>query len=374
MPRAFEKPCGDSHAGLCYEAAAPVGMSDGRAEDSLKSEWLDAIAEIHLPDGYAAWFKQRWRKTMEQECYVAECVATSPLLVGSGNASGCDVGLHLHHTWGVPVVPGSAVKGMLSHYLDAVYGPDPEHDEVPPASAEHPTPERARFRRGSRKLAIPPGDWQRILFGSADFKEASASAGHVVFHDMLPVPPDDSTSRSAMLARDVLTPHHGDYYQKNSAANDYEDPTPVPFLSVPPQSRYLLAVGGQRAWAEFAIQQLAAAVSEWGLGGKTAAGYGRMVLRGEINGPRKPAVASAAARNLKTELHDWFVENQPREESLAAWQELVTALRERFQNELTALTEPEERKELVQVIRSAIAKTTLSKREKKTLRDLLDQL
>ena len=106
MPRKFDVPNKYSHAGLCYDAAAPVSLADGKIPDEHKRIWLDAIASIPMPEGYAAWFTQHWRKTLEQDCFVLECVAASRLLVGSGNASGSDIGLHLHHTWGVPMVPG----------------------------------------------------------------------------------------------------------------------------------------------------------------------------------------------------------------------------------------------------------------------------
>lgn len=373
MPRDFEKPLSDSHAGLCYEAAAPVSPEDGKVEDGIKGEWLDAVAAIRIPEGYASWFKHRWRKALEQECFVLECVTTSRLLVGSGNASGSEVGLQLHHTWGVPMVPGTAVKGELSHYLHAVYGPDPEYDGISPMAAEHPDPERARFRRPGKKPATPPGDWQRIIFGSADYEESRAAAGHVIFHDMLLVPPDDRDDRSVMLARDVLTPHHAEYYGKGGEANDYENPTPVPFLSVPPGTRFLMAVGGQRAWAEFAVDQLAEAISEWGLGAKTAAGYGRLEPIAPVRKP-KSTVASAAARGLRAELDEWLATNRPADELVATWEKFVAAFCDRFQNQLRGVDDEQARKDLIQVVRSLIAGLKLSKKEKASLRARLDQI
>jgi CRISPR-associated protein Cmr6 len=378
MPREFNVPEADSHAGLCYGAAAPVSLADGRVQDGIKGKWLDAIASIRIPEGYAAWFKHHWRKTMEQDCFVLECVAASRLLVGSGNASGFDVGLHLHHTWGVPMVPGSAIKGVLSHYLDAVYGPDPEHDGISPVSPQHPDPDRARFRRPGRKPATPPGNWQRIICGSADYSGVSmdlpAAAGYVIFHDMLFIPPEDRDHRMAMLAPDVLTPHHGEYYGKGGVANDYEDPTPVPFLSVPPGTRFLLAVGGQRAWAEFAIGRLADAIAEWGLGAKTAAGYGRFECIGAIAGPRKPPLASAVARTLKTKIEAWLAEHKPAQGSLAQWEQFVTRFCQTFQQPLQALNDDPEKKNLVQLVRSLVAGTTLSRTQKMPLRQKLDAI
>lgn len=371
MPRPFDVPQTDSHAGLCYEAAAPVGLSDGRIKDSDKRIWLGAITAIRTPAGYAAWFKHRWRHWLERECFVLECVTAGRLLVGSGNASGSDVGLHLHHTWGVPMVPGSALKGVLSHYLDAVYGPDPAHDAISPVAANHPDPDRARFRRPGRKPATPPGDWQRIICGSADYDDISAAAGHVVFHDMLLMPPEGRDGDAGMLDQDVLTPHHSGYHTGGGVASDFEDPTPVPFLAVPPGTRFLLAVGGQRAWAEFAIRRLAEAVANWGVGAKTAAGYGRLEPVGEPREPSKPAVLSAAARSLKDEATAWLDAKRPATETLAAWEGLVEGFCREFSDRLRAVSDEQERTRVLQLMRSAIAATKLSKREKEALRDKL---
>jgi len=371
MPLEFRVPQTDSHAGLCYEAAAPVRPSDGKIDDDKKRRWLDALAEIRVPAGYAAWFKHRWRHCLERECFVLECVTAGRLLVGSGNASGSDVGLHLHHTWGVPMVPGSAVKGVLSHYLHAVYGPDPEHDSISPVAANHPDPDRARFRRPGRKPATPPGDWQRIICGSADYDDVPATAGHVIFHDMLLMPSDGRDGDSHMLDQDVLTPHHSGYHTGSGVASDFEDPTPVPFLAVPPGTRFLLAVGGQRAWAEFAIRRLAEAVADWGVGAKTAAGYGRLEPVGELREPSKPAVLSAAARSLNDEATAWLDAKRPATETLAAWEELVEGFCREFSDRLRAVRDEQELTRVLQLVRSAIASTKLSKREKEALRDKL---
>ena len=32
------------------------------------------------------------------------------------------MGLTVHHTWGVPVIPGASLKGLCAHYTAATYG------------------------------------------------------------------------------------------------------------------------------------------------------------------------------------------------------------------------------------------------------------
>lgn len=372
MPKMLDFLRPDSHAGLLYESRAPVGLDDGKIPDAEKRPWLEAVSAIRIPHDYPDWFKHRWRKWLEQECFVAELTATSRLLVGSGIASATEVGLQLHHTWGVPMVPGSSLKGVLSHYLHAVYGPDLEHDEISPCDPAHPQPEQARFRRprlAKHKPSFPPGDWQRIICGTAEYDDVRAAAGHVVFHDMLLVPQAQG-EHGLMLSVDVLTPHHSGYYMKGHAANDYESPVPVPFLAVPPGVKFLLAVGGDRAWAKFAAEQVCDAVRDWGLGAKTAAGYGRLEPDSDLIAPR---AVSAASRGLKEEVAEWARQHAPGNTLFAAWEAFIQSFCKAFGERLKGVSDEEERKKVTQPVNTLIANKNLklSNKEKAALREKL---
>jgi CRISPR-associated protein Cmr6 len=183
------------HVGLAYGAWAPVER-DGPAErrgkvpDATRADWLDSVAEIAVSHDYNHAFN-RWRASFRPpRDLLVPVVLHGRLLVGHGNPSPTDVGLTVHHTWGVPVVPGSALKGLTAHYVDAVYGPiDPSLAPSEPDDHE----ERARYHgitwSGSR-IQRAPGDVYRALFGAPDSDDdrASAACGKVVFHDALYVP------------------------------------------------------------------------------------------------------------------------------------------------------------------------------------------
>lgn len=104
--------------------------------------------------------------------------------------------------------------------------------------------------------------------------EVGATAGVVTFHDALYVP--GSLADNKPFAADVLTVHQKGYYDSSgqSAPNDYDSPNPVAFLTVRPKCRLLLALSGPSEWTGLAGQLLADALKSWGVGGKTAAGYG----------------------------------------------------------------------------------------------------
>jgi CRISPR-associated protein Csb2 len=75
---------------------------------------------------------------------VFELEFASRLLIGHGNASATGVGLSVHHTWGVSVILGSALKGLPAHYLDVFFGP--ANPSLPPWEQPQAQGERAAYQ------------------------------------------------------------------------------------------------------------------------------------------------------------------------------------------------------------------------------------
>lgn len=277
--------------GLAYDAWAPIGAG-GKVPDDQRADWLTKLAALVVSPDYACGF-DRWRSSFrEPRDRVFELALAGRLLVGHGNASAVDVGLTVHHTWGVPMIPGSALKGLLARYVDAVYGP--QNPDLLPWEQPGNEQERARYQGATwrgRRVQRGPGGVYRALFGAPDADEdpalrergieAGASAGLVVFHDALYVP--GSAEGDRPFAVDVLTVHQKNYYDSSGQSwpSDYDSPNPVAFLTVRPGVRMLVALSGPPDWTVLAERLLAAALREWGIGGKTSSGYGRLVPRGE---------------------------------------------------------------------------------------------
>ncbi|MBN1236757.1 MAG: type III-B CRISPR module RAMP protein Cmr6 [Methanotrichaceae archaeon] len=171
------------------------------------------------------------------------------MVIGLGGENVLEAGLSLQHTYGTPLIPGSALKGLAAHYCDQVWGvADP------------------KFKKG--------GDYHQTIFGSTE------DSGHIVFYDAWITP----ESLADSLKPDVMTPHHSNYYSnKNGAApTDFDDPTPIPFLSIVGSFHVAVSCDVQsedgEKWAKLAFKMLTESLREWGIGGKTNAGYGRLVL------------------------------------------------------------------------------------------------
>lgn len=244
---------GPDRLDLAYTSWAPTDESGG-VPVGKRGQWLKNLAEIVISKDYAVAF-ERWKRSVMETGTCVEIETTSRLLFGHGNDSATDVGLGLQHTWGVPFIPGSALKGLAAHYVDAVYGRD----------GDAPSP----------FAADPPGDAYRALFGAPEIAGAEGGGGKIVFHDALYVP--NSAPRDRPFAVDVLTVHQVNYYKTPGASwpNDKDEPKPVQFISVRPGIRMLLAIDGPPTGVDFAMRLLKEALAKWGVGGKISSGYGR---------------------------------------------------------------------------------------------------
>jgi CRISPR-associated protein Cmr6 len=223
-------------------------LTDVEAKGPGRQEHFDQlVARVVVPDDYRRFF-ERWRDSVQafEPCtQTAEALVLGRMVVGLGAESVLETSIALHRTYGVPYIPGSALKGLA-------------------AAAAHKRLEDPAWRKIGDDGAIGPS--HRSLFGDQE------SAGYVTFHDALWIPNGDKLP----LDLDVMTVHHPDYYQgKNDAPPaDWDNPNPVAFVSA--RGRYLLALTGLEEWVRVAMEILRDALEQDGIGAKTAAGYGRM--------------------------------------------------------------------------------------------------
>lgn len=252
-----------SNAGLVLDRYLEVAKQSGGRNDPL-SVLLDRVCDDGVPGGYQAAF-DRWKAALVAlGTTPVEFEVQGRLIVGLGGESITETGITLHRLWGVPIIPGSALKGLARHYAEQELA-DPKtvgsQASLAPAAAT--------------KTGTPrPLNAHGVLFGSID------AAAYPTWFDAWYVP--DSAPGNRPLRRDVITVHHPTYYRSRGtdAARppwDFDDPTPIPFVSA--TGRFLVAVRApedQYGWADFAYHVLERALAEWGIGAKTNAGYGRL--------------------------------------------------------------------------------------------------
>jgi CRISPR-associated protein Cmr6 len=222
-----------SHAGLNLQKLLKAHDDKNESVHRL----LEAISKSTPSDeAYQAAFA-RWQNNLPKNTVRLDVTTKSALAIGLGNTSPLEVGLTIHHTYGTPYLPGSAIKGLLTRAADA--------HELPPEA-------------------------KTILFGT------TSTAAHLVYWDAMLEP-----SSTKPFQQDVITVHHPNYYNSsgnNGFPTDFDDPNPVPFLSVKPGTTFVVAISSNSEsadeWLHLAAALLKYALENLGLGGKTNAGYG----------------------------------------------------------------------------------------------------
>lgn len=278
---------GGHHAGLLlqrYLCENATGK-DGNPEEkrAILQAAINAAVNEEVRALYRIAFDRR-SASLPSDPAPVDFATTGRLIVGLGSENVLETGIRLHHTYGLPIIPGSALKGLAAHYCDQVWGPGDKEFKKPTTEEDEAY---RKFLQG--KGPKPEDNFHRLLFGTTD------DSGCITFHDAWLTP--DSAKP---LVFDVMTPHHPGWLDGSIPPTDFDSPIPVPFLSVRGSFRAAVSWHGPttepekaKRWTELALTLLCDALKEWGVGGKTTSGYGRLVeanaVEADTTRPKLPA-------------------------------------------------------------------------------------
>jgi CRISPR type III-B/RAMP module RAMP protein Cmr6 len=238
----------DSHSGLLLQRYLQNWAAGDRGDPAEKRAVIEAALQSIRREEIRSLYKiafERWKQSLPELSAACELQNAGRLIVGLGTENVLETGITLHHTYGLPVLPGSALKGLAAHYCDQVWGET-----------------EAKFKKENQ--------YHTLLFGTTD------ESGCIIFHDGWFVP----DSEKEPLKLDVMTPHHPQWLDGSVPPTDFDSPTPVPFLSVVGQFHVAVSWHGPTSdkalsWVYLALDCLREALFLWGIGGKTTSGYGR---------------------------------------------------------------------------------------------------
>lgn len=186
--------------------------------------------------------RQRWEK-MFLSYHYREYFFSKPdwrFVVGLGGASVLETGMTLHRLYGLPLIPGSALKGVARAWAETGAGLNESDRDVITA-----------------------------VFGKSS-GDKQLTAGEIIFFDAIP----NSIPRFKL---DIMNPHYPKYYQGDEPPTDWQNPNPILFLTVT-QTEFLFTIAARTKAGEThlktALDWLKQGVTELGVGAKTAAGYG----------------------------------------------------------------------------------------------------
>jgi len=208
-----------------------------------EEEWR-RLTQVAPPPAYKLAFK-RWKELLPPTGFaennlrlvriVREGRTTGRFVTGLGAEGVFEVNVRLHHTYGVPFVPGTALKGALRAFMENALG--------------------------QREASA-------FLFGTTQ------AAGFARVYDAWLVPESGSSKSPSGLELDVISVHHPNYYAGRADPTDFDQPTPIHFLTA--QGKFLFVFEApNREWATYLEKLLASALASSGVGAKKTSGYGR---------------------------------------------------------------------------------------------------
>lgn len=252
-----QTPPKDAHIKLYLDRYFLKEKKSQDSSDPSKKEFLKRAIELKMAEGYSAEYqlhKERLHALPHTRVFRLETVGRT--IVGLGADSPWENNIDLHHTWGVPYISGSALKGLCSAYAHRYLKDDAWKKKKDDGTC---------------------GESQALLFGTNE------EQGAIIFHDAIWVYKENENP----LKMDVITVHHPDYYQgkKDAPPADWDSPRPIPFLSFHGRLMTALSWCGPKLsqemtekWLDAAAEILKNALEKEGIGAKTSSGYGRMQL------------------------------------------------------------------------------------------------
>lgn len=206
------------------------------------------------------------------------------LVVGLGNESVYENSMTLHHIYGIPYLPGSAIKGMTRNYIiNSCFARDDKNGKQWTEKAEQDT-------------------LFKYIFGTGVDEEGKGIRGNVVFFDAFP-------TEAPTIEPDVMNNHFQSYYEGDTPPADWISPNPVFFLTLK-DAKFKIYLGVRddkivketEAGGESPLRRVPpirpassdtifheqdrvvdliaawvkAALANHGIGAKTAVGYGRL--------------------------------------------------------------------------------------------------
>lgn len=254
-----------THAGLWLDTYLTFQTTDGKDSDEVKAARTSLIEEVArntAPDGYGDASEKRAVSLLGPPKGTVRDVriyrTAGRTIVGLGQKGVIEAGITLERTWGVPILPGSSLKGVA-------------------AATAHLLTDHDSWRKPADKES-KPGESFAELFGTTE------NQGRVIFHDAWWLP--DSVSQKP-LAQDIMTVHHPNYYQKDENDKEFnvpdgtDSPNPISFITTTSGLAFVFCLEAKEAdkdWLDAAWKLLDKGLQELGVGAKTNSGYGRFSL------------------------------------------------------------------------------------------------
>ena len=184
------------------------------------------------------------------------------LVIGLGASHPQETSMTLHHIYGIPYIPGSAIKGVTRHWAVLKF-------------ADNNRKDNEKFEDAIKRIAgaLESGNDLNIEVDEITFKDlidifgTQKQQGKVIFFDAYP-------AGEIKLKIDIMNPHYPKYYSEGQAPADWQNPVPIKFLTVEDTKFQFYLVSKSEDLLKKSLELLKEALKYHGIGAKTALGYG----------------------------------------------------------------------------------------------------
>lgn len=237
------KPRPDTNPSLWLSRGIARWPSDSKEKGVEFQRHVQQTASIAPAIIYEAAY-ERWFRLITETPQISGWAGqlAARLFIGLGSPSVIETAVTLSKTYGVPIIPGSAQKGLAQAF--------------------------------AREVGVSLND-QQILFGKGGESTSEFDSGYVVFHDAWWIP----NSTPTPLVPEVVTVHHSEYYETGGVSADATDfDSPTPNVQIAARGSFMFSIECADAdWSLYSISLLSHALTKRGIGSKGAAGYGRFL-------------------------------------------------------------------------------------------------
>ncbi|MBL7786756.1 MAG: type III-B CRISPR module RAMP protein Cmr6 [Chitinophagales bacterium] len=206
-------------------------------------------------------------------------------LHGTGLSGELKIGFYFDHTTGLPLIPGSSVKGLLRSMF-------PLQDKDKEQANQKIAFIKSLLPKGKQDIDIKK--LEREIFGNANGDNESIK-GNDIFHDAIIIksehPAHKGFPKACFLSDDYITPHKNP--KSDGVADMFKNPIPIALLKILPkvtfrfqfvlQNHYYVKENGNYVEYTFLLTAqerlnfYKALLKTIGIGAKTNVGYGQFL-------------------------------------------------------------------------------------------------
>jgi CRISPR-associated protein Cmr6 len=185
------------------------------------------------------------------------------LVIGLGASHPQETSMTIHHIYGIPYIPGSAIKGVTRHWAILKFA-----EEISKS-------ENSEFEKAIERVskALENGEKMDLKVEDLEFNQlieifgTQKQQGKVIFFDAYP-------AGEIKLKIDIMNPHYPKYYSEGQVPADWQNPVPIKFLTVEDTKFQFYLVSKSEDLLKKSLELLKEALKYHGIGAKTALGYG----------------------------------------------------------------------------------------------------